>query len=283
LEERVKERTLELRAVNAELRKALAEQRRLEAEVIEASTREQQRIGQDLHDGLCQQLVGLEWLGQSLMQELQAARPAAARRAARMVEEIRTATAQARRLVRGLFPVELSTGGLPEWLQALADRTEKLFQVACAVECDRLAAPPDRVVSAHLYWIAKEAVHNAIKHGKADQIRICFNQDGAGAVLSVGNNGRPFPKSPPRKRGLGLQLMQARAAMIGAILEFQGTRPSQRGTTLICRLNADRNLFASPIRMPPRMIEPAEPTDHADTGSLWAVVRRGPTEKAIGG
>ena len=66
LERRVRERTAEMEAANAALRGEIAERRRLEAEILRISELEQRRIGQDLHDGLCQQLAGIAYLADSL-------------------------------------------------------------------------------------------------------------------------------------------------------------------------------------------------------------------------
>src|SRR5438094_7766003 len=57
LEERVRERTHELRVANKELEGEIARRKGLEGEILEISDREQQRLGQELHDGLCQHLT----------------------------------------------------------------------------------------------------------------------------------------------------------------------------------------------------------------------------------
>ena len=54
LERRVRERTRELRMTNAQLESEIQRRKGLEGEILSVSDREQQRLGQELHDGLCQ-------------------------------------------------------------------------------------------------------------------------------------------------------------------------------------------------------------------------------------
>ena len=54
LEQRVRERTHELHLANKELQAEIARRKGLEGEILEISDREQQRLGQEIHDGLCQ-------------------------------------------------------------------------------------------------------------------------------------------------------------------------------------------------------------------------------------
>ncbi len=55
LEKRVQARTAELRAANQELKNEITRRKGLEGQILEISDREQERLGQELHDGLCQQ------------------------------------------------------------------------------------------------------------------------------------------------------------------------------------------------------------------------------------
>ena len=54
-----------------------------------------------------------------------------------------------------------------------------------------------------------------------------------GYILSVKNDGKDFPKAPPRKRkGLGLKIMEYRANMIGASLDIR--KGDKGGTVVTC-------------------------------------------------
>ncbi len=65
LEQRVRERTRALRAANKELEDEIARRKGLEGEILEISDREQQRLGQELHDGLCQHLTAVAFMARS--------------------------------------------------------------------------------------------------------------------------------------------------------------------------------------------------------------------------
>ncbi len=104
----------------------ITERKRLEKEILEISEREQRRIGQDLHDGLCQHLAGIEMLSQVLAQKLAPKSKDAAGRATEIAKAVREAISQTRLLARGLSPVTLESEGLMSALQELALNTEKI-------------------------------------------------------------------------------------------------------------------------------------------------------------
>src|SRR5213078_220451 len=65
LEKRVRARTSELRAANEELETEIIRRKGLEGQILEISDREQERLGQELHDGLCQQLTAIGFLARA--------------------------------------------------------------------------------------------------------------------------------------------------------------------------------------------------------------------------
>lgn len=143
----------------------------LEREILAISEREQRRLGQDLHDDLCQQLAGIEFLSQRLARDL-AATPAVKAQAKQIAQMVQRAMTQTRELAQGLSPVRLEAEGLTDALRELAAGTRKVFRCACRCRCDPPVLVPDHTVAVHLYRIAREAVSNAIKHGKARRIEI---------------------------------------------------------------------------------------------------------------
>src|SRR5262249_1883067 len=145
---------------------------RLEKEILEISDREQRRIGQDLHDGLCQQLAGIELMSQVLEGKLAPRSKSDAARAGEIAGHVRDAISQTRLLARGLSPAPLDSEGLMSALQELASNTEKIFSVACRLDCRTPVLVEDHAAATHLFRIAQEAVSNAIKHGKARRIAI---------------------------------------------------------------------------------------------------------------
>ncbi len=212
----------------------LTDRKRLERQILEISDREQRRIGQDLHDGLGQQLAGIGFLSKSLELRLTkktVAESADARQIARLVSE---AIAQARGMAHGLHPVDLSATGLMSALRELALTVENTFRIACTFKCEEPVLLSDEAVGTHLYRITQEAVNNAIKHGKAKHIRIVLIRAGDTITVSVRDDGIGFPEVLPEKKGMGLQTMRYRAALIGATLSV--LRLPTGGTRVDCAL-----------------------------------------------
>ena len=213
----------------------VTERRELERELIEISERERQRIGYDLHDTLGQQLAGIAFLGKVLAQRLAANHAVEATQAAQIVTFVNQAIEQARTLAGGLAPVTLETYGLVFALQELAASVEALFHCACKVSSHHAIHITDHAVAMHLYRIVQEAVNNAIKHGKAQQIMITLSAWQGHMTLMVRDNGVGFPTDVAARRGMGLRIMHHRARMIGASLEVQPGAPG--GTCVSCTLS----------------------------------------------
>ncbi len=215
----------------------ITERKQLEQEILEISSREQQRIGQDLHDDLCQQLTGIELMCQVLEQKLAAKSKSASERAGEIARHVREAITHTRGLARGLSPVEFETNGFMSALQELAANVQKLFHVQCRFECPEPVLIQSNTAATHLYRIVQEAINNAIKHGKASRIVIALQYSGGGVVLSVADNGSGFPATWRATAGLGLRIMKYRAGMVGAALEW---RPANgRGAIVSCAFNKD--------------------------------------------
>lgn len=196
----------------------ITERKRLEAEILETSDREQRRIGQDLHDGLCQQLAGIELMSQVLEQNLAAKSIPEAARVGEIAAHVREAISQTRLLARGLSPVTLESEGLISALHELAANAKKMFQVEAGFRCDRPVPLKDQAVASQLFRIAQEAVSNAIRHGQATRVLIQLKDRGGKIAVSVTDNGAGFPKALSLRKGMGLRIMQSRAGMIGATL-----------------------------------------------------------------
>jgi signal transduction histidine kinase len=227
LERQVRQRT-------TALTEEMAERERLERELLEISEREQRRIGQDLHDGLCQHLTGAMLAGQVLEEKLAALHLPVAEDAGKVVEIVEEGINLSRRLAKGLYPVELEADGLMLALEEFAATSSAVFKVACRFECDSPVLVRDPATAGHLYRIAQEAVGNAIKHGKAKNILIRLEAGENGNELSIQDDGTGLPDPLPKQRGMGLRIMAHRSAMIGG--KFNVGRREGGGTRVACEL-----------------------------------------------
>jgi signal transduction histidine kinase len=212
--------------------------KRLEREILEISGREQRRIGQDLHDSLCQHLAGIGFMAKVLEKKITAGLPVDASHSAEMVALIDQAITLTRGFARGLNPVRLESDGLMVALAELAANTERLFGVRCRFEHDEPILIDDNSFATHLYRIVQEALNNAIKHGKAGTIDITFQSDGKINTLTVKDDGVGMGGTPSQGKGMGLNIMNYRASMIAATLEVRSHEDG--GTAVICSFPSKR-------------------------------------------
>ncbi|MEI8079540.1 MAG: PAS domain S-box protein, partial [bacterium] len=211
----------------------VTERCRLEKEILEVSTREQRRIGHDLHDGVCQQLAGIACLADILGDKLdEQGRPEGAD-AHKLTELVNQANKQTRGVARGLFPVQLEENGLVSALDELAGNAGTFFNTRCEFHCDTPVVVRDHTAAHHLYFIAQEAIVNAVKHGKASLIELRLAAEGGhGCVLTIQDNGSGLACAPARSRGMGIAIMKYRARMIGA--EVQVRPRAGGGAEVVC-------------------------------------------------
>ena len=208
----------------------VTDRRRLEKEIVEISSREQIRIGQDLHDGLGQHLTGVTFLTRALENKLAALSLPEAADAAEIGQLVLQALSQTRNLARGVFPAELESSGLVEALIELAGTVQKLFRISCRFEGDTSIMLQDRQLANHLFRLAQEAINNSVKHGKAKQVIIALRKSGDQTVLAVHDDGIGFPVQGFKTNGLGLRIMHYRAQKIGGSFEIQS---SPNGGTIV--------------------------------------------------
>jgi signal transduction histidine kinase len=225
LETQVRQRT-------SALTEEMAERERLERELLEISEREQRRIGQDLHDSLCQHLTGATLAVQVLEGKLAEANLPLAADASQAVQLVEEGIHLSRRLAKGLYPVELAADGLMLALEEYAATASKLFKVECRFECDSPVLVHDAAIAGHLYRIAQEAVGNAIKHGKARNICVRLEASETGNELSIRDDGVGLPDPLPEKQGMGLRIMMHRASIFGG--KFSVRRAATGGTVVSC-------------------------------------------------
>lgn len=206
----------------------------LEREILTVSEQEQRRLGQDLHDDLCQQLAGIQFLSQTLASDLSARKAAEATQAREIAQMVQHAMTQTRELARGLSPVHFDAEGLADALRELALRTKNVFRIDCRFRCAAPVLVRDHTTAVHLYRLAQEAVGNAVKHGQAQRIDISLTRKTKGLVLKVSDDGVGIARDLRKQQGMGLQIMHYRAEVMGGSLTVQ--RQPQGGTAVVCTI-----------------------------------------------
>jgi PAS domain S-box-containing protein len=208
--------------------------RRAERQLLEISEREQQRIGQDLHDGLCQRLAGVAYMASDLQVRLDKKSLPETAIAARISELSRETAVQARQIARGLNPVKVGTVGLVAALDELTASIRSMFSITCRFDCSQRFRIRDHETAVHLYRITQEAIHNAVTHGRASEIVVSLQRRKKGITLRVKDNGRGLKRDLPNGSGMGCENMNYRARTIGARLAWS-VRPGG-GTVMTCEL-----------------------------------------------
>src|SRR5580700_3575265 len=143
----------------------LERSQQLEREIISISEREQQRIGRDLHGGVCQYLAAISFTAAMLNRDLERESSIRAEKAGEIANLLQDAAKRTRDLARGLSPVDRDEGGLESALNELALSTSKLGGISCSFICVGPVQIRDNARAVHLFRIAQEALSNATKHG----------------------------------------------------------------------------------------------------------------------
>jgi len=210
----------------------VTERKRLEKEILEISDREQGRIGQDLHDGLCQHLVSTAFLSNALEKNLNDRSAPEAEAAGKVATLLDTAITQARNIARGLYPVNLEADGLISALQELSENIATSFDIRCELICTGTVLIEDNTIATHLYRIAQEAANNAVKHGRADQILIELSQTADKIMLKISDDGVGISQLYGFTGGMGMHIMDYRSRIIGGNLDVKSS--DDIGTTIVC-------------------------------------------------
>ena len=215
----------------------LAASQRLERELLEIGEREYQRIGRDLHDDLCPHLIGVEVLTNVLEQKLRKKGLAEAGSAAKIGALVGDSINKLRRLARGLCPMDVGDQGIDSSLGELTSYVEDVFGVSCRIQCEEPVIVADQNVATNIYYIVHEALHNAVKHSNAKNIRIYSTKQNGRVLFEIQDDGTGIDDQRNRQ-GMGLRIMRYRARRIGAKLTI--TNRPNGGTVVTLELNQSR-------------------------------------------
>lgn len=221
-------------------------QRGLERQVLQVTKRERERIGRDLHDGLASLLSGISMMAKTLEHTIRKGGQASIELLSEIGRLAKDGVNQARALSRGLNPVDVAPDEFIEALREMAANAETMSGKRCYLD------DPDEVeilkpeVATQLYWIAQEAVTNAVRHSDGDVIAVGVWHDIDDLMLSIRDDGVGLGKG----EGMGQRAMRYRAQVIGATLEIrdrlrsnESGRPGREhidapssGVEVVCRI-----------------------------------------------
>ena len=217
--------------------------RLLEKEFLDMRERERQKIAFYLHDDLCPQLIGIEVLIEILKQKLKKKLPDTADYADKIRLLVKESIQKTRLMSRGLCPADIVNHGFDSSLSELVGYVEDVFGIVCHLDCDESTIAhdefnpfTDNTIATHAYYIAHEAVHNAVKHADAKNISIHFSTQNNKSRLMIIDDGKGISQNVNGK-GMGLKIMNYRARRIKASLEIKN--PAQGGTRVLLEIEND--------------------------------------------
>jgi signal transduction histidine kinase len=211
---------------NAQGKSELAASRR---RIVAASDATRRRIERDLHDGTQQRLVSLGLALRAAEENVPPDRPELRAELSRVVTGLAGAVEDLQELSRGIHPAILSRGGLVPALRTLARRSE--IPVDLDASANVLVPEPVEVAA---YFVASEALANAIKHAEPSQIHITLVASDGHLLLTIRDDGKG---GADPSRGSGLIGLTDRVDVLGGSLEIDSRR--RAGTQITARLPLD--------------------------------------------
>ena len=222
----------------------ISKQKQLEHEIARISEEERRQMGQVLHDDLGSHLAGVEAMAVLLASRLEKQNHDQAGLAREISLLVNQAMGKTRSLVRGLLPVNLENTGFMAAIQQYLAQVGKAFELTCDISGGKNIIFSNTQALTHVYYIIREAVNNAAKHGAAKKIHLLFTTSSRDMIIDIQDDGRgmgqidaqkkDFEKEDAEKKGIGLVIMQHRADLIGARLEILENKTG--GTIIRCRI-----------------------------------------------
>jgi signal transduction histidine kinase len=227
-----------LTSIGQQMGVAVENARLLERVQAAAAQEERQRLARDLHDAVTQTLFSASLIADVLPRVWEKDPELAVVRLAELSELNRGALAEMRTLLLELRPAVLVESALPDLLRQLVEaaRGRERLQIDLEVE----GTPPEEglppEIHVALYRIAQEGLNNVVKHAAATRVSVQLAFGVTGVLLSVVDNGRGFDTAAAHNDSLGLQIMQERAAKIGAELQIESAPGAGTAVTVIVSL-----------------------------------------------
>jgi len=186
-----------------------------------AALQERQRLARELHDSVSQALYGISLGAHTALEALQSNESEQTQASLEYVNTLAEAgLAEMRALIFELRPESLESEGL---VAALTKQVAVLrARYKLTVEADLGEEPNLSLESKNaLYRIAQEALHNIVKHARADTVVLRLTRQKDEILLEIRDNGRGFDPASSFPGHLGLHSMQERIAKVGGTLTIE--------------------------------------------------------------
>lgn len=217
------------------MEREMRERQRMEREIADIGDAERRRLGQELHDGVCQQVTAALLRCQALERQLERGGALSGADFQTLSSLLSETIDDAHNVAQGLCPLEPDPDALAPALRALTKRTGEMAGVRCDFRVTGEVHVSDPAVAQHVYRIAQEALSNAVRHAHASRIGVELLARDGELILQVDDDGRGLPPELPAG-GMGLRTMAYRTQIMRGEL---AVRPGPgRGTCVTCRVPA---------------------------------------------
>lgn len=196
-------------------------EKEFQLESLRVSEREQQRIGQDLHDDLCQVLAGLSCLMRVVESRISVKAPEEVATLKELNQQLVDAMQRTRALTHGLYPGKVQVSDIRGALLELVSQVRARFSVEIQMKFEGRFPKHTSDQIIQIYRIVQEATSNALKHGRAKKIDVLLEAHPDRMELTVTDDGSGLGSSENPAPGVGLSIMNHRAAALGGEVVVQ--------------------------------------------------------------
>jgi signal transduction histidine kinase len=191
---------------------------------------ERERIGQDLHDGIIQNIYAVGLSLEDVPELLRDDPDEVERRVERAIDSLHLTIRDIRNFIFGLRPELLSAASLLTGLAAIIEEFRHNSMIDVELVADELRVEPDSSATANLLGVVNEALSNVARHSGATRALVHVGTDPDGGLrLRIEDNGHGFDPAAARVIGhQGLANMRSRVAGVGATMDISSTATGTR-------------------------------------------------------
>jgi PAS domain S-box-containing protein len=236
LEQRVQERTEELRILNRELLQSQNRLKQLSRDLLDAQEKERKKVAWELHDSIGSSLTAIKFRIENVLRESVSNGSQAMDHLQKLVPVVQTAVMEAKRIQMNLRPSILDDIGIvatTRWFCTQFRETYPEVQLARHVKIEEDDVPDS--LKTVIFRIFQEGLNNAARHSKSPQVSFYMWKSNKTLRLLIRDRGEGFDLSEVQSRtgyvrGLGLESMRERAELSGG--RFIIATRQGKGTTI---------------------------------------------------
>ena len=212
--------------------------------LVDALEQERARIARELHDDIGQRLVLLAVGLDQVRADRDKLPSAARRRIGELRKKVDEVSVDVQALAHDLHPSKLEhlgvVGGIRSWCKEFAKRHKIQVEFRTCVSTD-----PPLDVGLSLFRVLQEALHNAVKHGRASSVHVELEEISNGLQFVVSDSGTGFDvETALRGKGLGLSSMRERVRLANGTILIESKPMS--GTTIRVRVPVEPEYASQP-------------------------------------